>query len=274
MFWYFFSGIGKLQGKSGKAITKKSTKEVDENFEPPAKQPRRQQKKVSPPIQPRAQRPRRCAQVSKPKMEREPSVSVRKIQPRKSGIETSPEAAGEESENEFDVRSTSVKKRRMSSKKEDNETQLTMATDEVFKTKPANGKQKKLLPHDDFVNNYNSKQQHITYKGQKEAAAYKKTSDSSKDSTFDHLLQSIPRQVAVKKRSSPRQLPKKNYEEPMLFDELDDDFEPHDSSRLSKHSRVSKPQNKPQMGRKLNLKLEKSVPAKKVRVKKNSTKSY
>ena len=203
--------------------------------------------------------------MSKPELKREPSVPVRKNQPRKSSIETTPEAAGEESENEIDEKLTSVKKRRMSSKKEDNETQLTMATDEIFKIKPVNANQKKLLPHEDFVNNYNSKQQQITYKGPKEAA-YKKTRDSSKDSTFDYLLKSIPRYEVVKKRSSPRVLPKKNYEEPMLFDDLDD-FEPHDdSSRLTKHSRVLKPQNKPQMGSKLNLKLEKSVPAKKVRL--------
>lgn len=198
--------------------------------------------------------------MAKPESKQEPRVPLRKHQPNRSGIETTQEAAGDESENDFDKMSLGNPRKRRMSYKDDCDTQLTMATEEVFKNMPA--QKKNQLPHDDFVKNFNSKQRATCYRGQKEAAAFNKTSDSSKDSTFDHLLQSIPRTTVEKKRASP-EVSKVMAKEPMLFDEFD--FELQDdpnSSKKTKQPKVSKAQNRPQMGNKLNLKLEKSVPGK------------
>jgi len=239
--------IDKQPGKGRKANKNKSSNKVGDNYEPPAKQPRRQPKKARLPVEPRVQRPRRSC--TKPELTQEPKMPVRK-----SCIEISPE-----DENDNAERSS----RRFSTKKRVSETQVTNATEEVFKSNSVSAKKKNQLLH--IAKNYDSKQ-HATYKGQKEAA-YKKTNESSQDTSFDCLMQSIalPKMVKLDKKAAGAEAdPRKIVKEPMLFDEYDfEQQEEFDSSRMDKKT------SKPQKGNKLNLKLEKRVPAKEASVRKS-----
>lgn len=141
--------------------------------------------------------------------------------------------------------------------KEDNKTELTMATYEDF-DKPAINM--KRLPHDDFVMNFKLKQQ-ATCKGQKEAT-YNKTSDSSKETTFDTQMKTIPRPKTEEKCLSPEVAKEMKVKEPKLFGKFDFDLQVGLDRMTFKHLKIPKDQNKPWVGNKVDPKLEKSVPTK------------
>jgi hypothetical protein len=139
------------------------------------------------------------------------------------------------------------------------ESQMTMADEEVFKEKPFSKKGDKSLPHDDFVQSFNSKQR-ATYNIGPKLAKLDRTSISSKDSNFDVLMQSLPPPKENDLKSKIPDAAKEKVKSPKLFDDYDYGMEDDVATSKKTNNKVSKPQK----GNKLNLTVQKSVAARKV----------